>query len=77
MTRQCQPLQVGQTVQVQEQEVCYRITVVAADQPGSKIVEKGEDYIVLDDASGEVRTRIPMHLIGSVVAPAEPAAVAA
>ena len=77
MTRQCQQLQVGQTIQVQSQEVFFRITVVTADQPGATIVEKGDDYIVLDDAGGEVRTRIPMHLIRSVSAPAEAAAPAA
>jgi hypothetical protein len=77
VTRHCQYLQVGQLLRVESLEICYRVTVLAGDDQGPKLVEKGEDYIILEDAAGDVRTRIPMHLIQSVVAPPEPAAAAA
>ena len=76
MTRHCQNLQVGQTVRIENADVSYRLTVLAGGD-GSKLVEKGEDYLVFEDPGGEVRTRIPMHLIQIVVTPGEPAAAAA
>lgn len=77
MTRQCQLLEVGQTVRVESLEFCYRVTVLAANEPGPKLVEKGEDFIVLEDAQQEVQTRIPMHLIRDVVATPSAVVVAA
>lgn len=76
VTRHCQSLQVGQTIRVESLDVSYRLTVLAGGD-GSKLVEKGDDYLVFEDPSGEVRTRIPMHLIQTVVTPDQPAAVAA
>src|SRR5438105_9775706 len=76
VTRHCQNLQVGQTVRVDTVDVRYRITVLASDADGHKLIEKGEDYVVIDDPAGEVRTRIPMHLIQSVVTPSETAVAA-
>ncbi len=77
MTRHCQLLQIGQTVRVESVETGYRITVLTAQEAGPKVVEKGEDYIVLDDAQAEVQTRMPLHLISAVVAPTETMVAAA
>ena len=59
-------LRVGQTVQVQALEFACNLAVVAAGEPGLKVIEVGIDYVVLDDAPEGVRKQIPMHLIKDV-----------
>ena len=66
------PLQTGQTVSLAVQESgCYQITILSPGQPGPLVVEIGSDYIVCDDAAEGVTTRIPVHIIKSLTAPAE------
>jgi hypothetical protein len=62
-------LQVGQVVQVEELVSGYRLTPVSPDTPGHTVVDVGIDFVVLDDASAQVRTRIPGHLIKPAQAP--------
>jgi hypothetical protein len=70
-------LQIGQTVHLEDQETGYRVTVLAGEQPGRKVVEVGPDHVVFDNAVEGVQTRVPCHLIKSVVTTPESAQPAA
>lgn len=59
-------LQVGQAVSVQNHEFNCSVTVLPAGQPGPKVIEIGVDYVVLEDETEGVTTRIPMHLLKAV-----------
>lgn len=59
-------VQVGQKVSVTELESGCRLTVVGADDTGLTVVENGTDYLLLEDAAGEVRTRLPSYLVRGV-----------
>jgi hypothetical protein len=69
-------VQVGQTVRLEELAFGFRITVLAADEPGHKIVEIGQDYLVVEDEAAAVRTRIPVFSV-KVVTPTPPVPQAA
>lgn len=77
MTRHCQLIQVGQTVRVESNDAGYRLTILTPADPGPKVVEKGEDYVVLEDAQCDVLIRIPLHLICSVTPAVAEATVSA
>jgi hypothetical protein len=70
-------VQIGQTVHLEELNWGYRITLVAPEESGHKVVDIGVDYLVLDDAAAGVKLRIPGHLIRPVDAPLETAPRAA
>jgi hypothetical protein len=59
-------LQLGQTVSLADQPTGFQVTVLAAEQPGQKIVEIGDDYLIFDDETAGITTRVPVHLIHSV-----------
>lgn len=77
MTRHCHLLQVGQIVRVEHVDGCYKLTVLPGETQGMKVVEKAEDYVVIDDSQSEVMTRIPLHLIRTIGGVDEPAAAVA
>ena len=58
MTSLGKHLQVGQTVGLVELEFGYQLTILATGEPGKQVMEVGEDYVVLDDASAGVSTRL-------------------
>lgn len=62
-------LQVGQTVQVQYEEFSCKVTVLPPGQAGPRVTEVGVDYVVLEDESEGIITRIPMHLLKAVGEP--------
>ena len=70
-------LTVGQTVQIEELAWGYQLTVVAAAGTGPKVIDVGNDFVVLEDEAAGVKMRIPGHLIKTPVVPAEPTAQAA
>jgi len=65
-------LQVGQKVSMIELESGCTLTVVGDEQPGSTVVEVAPDFVVIEDAVAEVKTRIPSYLVKTVTAPEPP-----
>lgn len=62
--------QIGQSVQFQITETgIYQVTVVAPEQSGHKVVVVGADYVLCEDENAGLKTRIPFHMIRSVVQP--------
>ena len=58
-----QQLQVGQKVCIKESgSMCY-VAVVSDDQPGMVVAELASEYIVFEDDTAGVTTRIPVYLI--------------
>jgi hypothetical protein len=70
--------QTGQKVSIKELECGCQLTILAADQPGLDVIEIGRDYLVIEDVSAGIKTRIPRHLIfaNTAAAPAVPAPLA-
>jgi hypothetical protein len=68
--------QAGQRVSVKELETGYLLDVVAGAEPGLDVVEVGRDYLVIEDQSAGVQTRIPRHLILSSAPAVVPAPLA-
>jgi hypothetical protein len=62
-------LQIGQTVTFSDQTAGFQIAVIEPEQPGARVVQIGEDFVVLDNEAAGIKTRIPVHLIASVSAP--------
>jgi hypothetical protein len=62
-------LQAGQTVRLTEVTAGYQVTVLPPEEPGQTLVAVGPDYIVCDDEAAGVKTRIPVHLLVSVMSP--------
>jgi hypothetical protein len=76
MSEGCKDLQVGQTVILEQQEsAAHIIAVPAADAPHT-VVEIGADYVVFDNPTAGVTTRVPTHFLKtrSSAAPAPQAA---
>jgi hypothetical protein len=72
-----QQLQVGQKVCIKESgSMCY-VTVVSDDQPGMVIAELAPEYIVFEDESAGVTTRIPVYLVRTGDLPPQPVPTAA
>jgi len=60
------PLEKGQTVSVKDVAGRYQIGVVPGLELAQKVIEVGPDFVVLEDASGLVQTRIPVYSIRAV-----------
>ncbi len=63
-------LQVGQTVSLAETANGFQVTVLLLEQPGQKVVLVAEDYVVFEDDSAGITTRVPIHLIRVETEPA-------
>jgi hypothetical protein len=59
-------LQVGQTVQVEELDHGFRLTVLDPSQGGNRVLAAELDYVVLGCEDGTLR--LPAYLIKSVIA---------
>ena len=57
--------QVGQPVQVHQLDKGFQITACSADGPGCTVVEIGADYLILEDITAGIITRIPNYLVVS------------
>jgi hypothetical protein len=64
-------LQVGQSVRIDERGPHYHVTILPAEQGGKKVAEVGHDYVVFEEVTEGIRTRMPFHIIDAVVTPAE------
>jgi hypothetical protein len=72
-----QQLQIGQKVCIKESgSMCY-VAAVSDDQPGMVITELASEYIVFEDETAGVTTRIPVYLIRTGDLPAQPVPTAA
>lgn len=60
-------LKEGQSVVVKEVGGRFEITMMKDVKVGQKVVEVGNDYIVVEDIAGVTETRIPIYSIKSVV----------
>ncbi len=62
------PLKVGQPVALKERGALYEVVTVAEAGPLThKVVEVGDDFIVLLDEAGVTETRIPLTAVRAVV----------
>lgn len=68
MTGMGKHLQAGQLVRLDDRAGLYQITLLTGEQVGSTVVEVGHDFVLLEDTSAGVRTRVPLHLITAVSA---------
>lgn len=59
-------LEKGQTVSVKDVAGRYEIGLMPGVELPSKVVEVGADFVVLEDATGLVQTRIPIYSIRAV-----------
>jgi hypothetical protein len=72
-----QQLQIGQKVCIKESgSMCY-VAVVGDDQPGMVIAELAPEYVVFEDDTAGLRTRIPLYLIRTGDLPPQPVPAAA
>ena len=60
-------LKEGQVVSVKEVAGKYEITVMKNAPVGSKVIEVGTDYVVLEDPAGVMDTRIHVTSIKSII----------
>ena len=60
------PLEVGQRVGLKEKVGGYEISIVPGVELGHKVVEVGQDYIVLEDIAGVTQNRIPVYAVRAV-----------
>ena len=77
MARMTEQVQIGQKWVLKELEYGFELTLLPLDQPGPVVSEATPDFIVLEDESAGVTTRVPTYLIKVVTlaqapAPAEP-----
>ena len=75
MAARCNALQVGQTVQVEELDPGFRLTVVGPSQSGHGVLAVEPDYVLLGCGDGTLR--LPAYLIKAVLAQAGDAPEAA
>jgi hypothetical protein len=61
------PLEVGQQVSLKESAGGFTISVVQGVPLGQKVVEVGAEYVVLEDPTGTVQTRVPITSVRAVV----------
>lgn len=76
MPSACKSIQMGQKVSVKELEHGCELTLLPADQAGQTVIEVARDYLLLEDGSAEVQTRIPTYLVKAVHDPSAPAPAA-
>jgi hypothetical protein len=60
---------VGQKVTLKDTETGYQLVGLAPEESGLEVIAINADYIVLDDASAGVRTRVPAYLITAAPVP--------
>lgn len=60
-------LKEGQVISVKEVAGKYEITVMKNAPVGSKVIEVGTDYVVLEDSAGVIETRIHVTSIKSII----------
>ena len=60
-------LKEGQVVSVKEVAGKYEITVMKNAPVGSKVIEVGTDYVVLEDPAGVMETRVHVTSIKSII----------
>lgn len=66
MTGMFAQVQVGQKVSLVELENGFELALLPAEQPGPVVMEVTANYIIMEDAGGEVTTRVPTYLIKSI-----------
>ncbi|HZU35586.1 MAG TPA: hypothetical protein VFA18_06755 [Gemmataceae bacterium] len=60
-------LQVGQNIAIETLESGLKtITIQSAGQAGTRVLEVGCDYVLVEDASEDVRLRLPVHCIHTI-----------
>ena len=63
MTSVVEQFQIGQKVCIQESgSTCY-VALVSGDQAGLTVAEVSAEYIVFEDDTAGIKTRIPTYLI--------------
>ena len=60
-------LKEGQVVSVKEVAGKYELTVMKNAPVGSKVIEVGTDYVVLEDPAGVMETRVHVTSIKSII----------
>lgn len=60
-------LKEGQVVSVKEVAGKYEFTVMKNAAVGSKVIEVGTDYVVLEDPAGVMETRVHVTSIKSII----------
>jgi len=60
-------LKEGQSVSVKDVGGRFDITLIRDVKLGQKVIEVGNDYIVVEDVAGVTETRIPVYSIRSIV----------
>lgn len=61
------PLEVGQRIGLKERAGAYEISVVPGVELGHKVIEVGQDYIMVqDNITGVTETRIPVYAVRAV-----------
>lgn len=76
MARTFEQVQVGQKGSLKELEHGFEFLPLAAEEVGAVVTEVTPDYLVLEDASAGVTTRVPMYLIKAVLTSAAATAAA-
>lgn len=59
-------VQVGMKVTLHETETGFELILLSADQPGAVVTEVTPEYLLMEDATGDVVTRVPIYLIKAV-----------
>lgn len=61
-------LKVGQTVTLRDEGTAFSISFLDEERPlAHKVIEIGNDHIVLEDVAGVTETAIPVYAVKSVV----------
>ena len=57
------PLQKGQWISLKEKAGAFEINVVPGAVSGRRVVEVGQDYLVVEDLTALTQTRIPIYAV--------------
>ena len=60
-------LRKNQVVQLKEVDGRFVINIINGMRVGHKVIEVGDDYILIEEPSGYIETRIPVYSIKSIV----------
>ena len=60
-------LKKNQVVQLKETDGRFVINIINGMRVGHKVIEVGDDYILIEEPSGYIETRIPVYSIKSIV----------
>jgi hypothetical protein len=60
------PLEKGQTVRLKEVAGRYEIGLMPGFDLGHKVIEVGQDFVVVEDLAAFTQTRIPLYSIRAV-----------